>query len=121
MIMTAWDPSNMQTMGLPPCLHTWQFNYLDNHFIFTTFLKFFFGIIALFFPLLFIIICSVIDFSEKNNYIFFPCFISLSIILFSLLVLLIIKLGESCEISGLLIYSWERKNIFKIADFIVKG
>ena len=98
-----------------------QFNYLDNHFIFTTFLKFFFGIIALFFPLLFIIICSVIDFSEKNNYIFFPCFISLSIILFSLLVLLIIKLGESCEISGLLIYSWERKNIFKIADFIVKG
>lgn len=30
MIMTAWDPSNMQTMGLPPCLHTWQFNYLDN-------------------------------------------------------------------------------------------
>ena len=30
MIMTAWDPAHMNTMGLPPCLHTWQFNYLDN-------------------------------------------------------------------------------------------
>jgi len=30
MIITAWDPANMDTMGLPPCLHTWQFNYLDN-------------------------------------------------------------------------------------------
>jgi len=30
MIMTAWDPAHMDTMGLPPCLHTWQFNYLNN-------------------------------------------------------------------------------------------
>ena len=30
MIITAWDPAHMDTMGLPPCLHTWQFNYLDN-------------------------------------------------------------------------------------------
>ena len=30
MIMTAWDPAHMDTMGLPPCLHTWQFNYLGN-------------------------------------------------------------------------------------------
>lgn len=30
MIITAWDPAHMNTMGLPPCLHTWQFNYLDN-------------------------------------------------------------------------------------------
>ena len=30
MIITAWDPAHMDTMGLPPCLHTWQFNYLGN-------------------------------------------------------------------------------------------
>ena len=30
MIITAWDPVHMDTMGLPPCLHTWQFNYLGN-------------------------------------------------------------------------------------------
>ena len=30
MIITAWDPAHMDTMGLPPCLHTWQFNYLNN-------------------------------------------------------------------------------------------
>ena len=30
MIITAWDPAHMNTMGLPPCLHTWQFNYLDG-------------------------------------------------------------------------------------------
>ena len=30
MIITAWDPAHMNTMGLPPCLHTWQFNYLGD-------------------------------------------------------------------------------------------
>ncbi len=30
LIMTAWDPAHMNTMGLPPCLHTWQFNYLGD-------------------------------------------------------------------------------------------
>lgn len=30
MIITAWDPVHMDTMGLPPCLHTWQFNYLGD-------------------------------------------------------------------------------------------
>ena len=30
MIVTAWDPAHMDTMGLPPCLHTWQFNYVGN-------------------------------------------------------------------------------------------
>lgn len=29
-IITAWDPAHMDTMGLPPCLHTWQFNYLGD-------------------------------------------------------------------------------------------
>ena len=30
MIVTAWDPAHMDTMGLPPCLHTWQFNYVGS-------------------------------------------------------------------------------------------
>lgn len=30
MIITAWDPAHMDTMGLPPCLHSWQFNYLGD-------------------------------------------------------------------------------------------
>ena len=30
MIITAWDPAHLNTMGLPPCLHTWQFNYLGG-------------------------------------------------------------------------------------------
>ena len=30
MIVTAWDPAHIDTMGLPPCLHTWQFNYVGN-------------------------------------------------------------------------------------------
>jgi len=97
------------------------FLYLDEHYILTTFLKLIFGIIFIFLPLIFIIVFSLMDFNEKNDYIFFPCFISLSFILASLLVLLIIKIGEGCQINGLLIYTWERKNIFKIINFILNG
>ena len=97
------------------------FIYLDEHYILTTFLKLIFGIIFIFLPLIFIIVFSLMDFNEKNDYIFFPCFISLSVILASLLVLLIIKIGEGCQINGLLIYTWERKNIFKIINFILNG
>ena len=96
-----------------------QFIYLDEHYILTIFIKLIFGIIFIFVPLLLIIIFSLLDFSEKNNYIFFPCFISISIILGSLLVLLVIKIDEACQINGLLIYTWERKNIFKIVNSIL--
>ena len=96
-----------------------QFIYLDEHYILTIFIKLILGIIFIFVPLLLIIIFSLLDFSEKNNYIFFPCFISISIILGSLLVLLVIKIDEACQINGLLIYTWERKNIFKIVNSIL--
>ena len=96
-----------------------QFIYLDEHYILTIFIKLIFGIIFIFVPLLLIIIFSLLDFNEKNNYIFFPCFISISIILGSLLVLLVIKIDEACQINGLLIYTWERKNIFKIVNSIL--
>ena len=98
-----------------------QFIYLDEHYILATLLKFFFGIITLFLPLILIIIFSLIEFPEKNDYIFFPCFLSLSLILASLLILLVIKIGEGCQINGLLIYSWERKNIFQIINSIIFG
>ena len=98
-----------------------QFIYLDEHYIITTLLKLIFGIITIYLPLLFIILLSVWDFSEKNSYIFFPCFVSLSIILASLLILLVIKIGEGCQINGLLIYTWERKNIFRIINTIIHG
>ena len=96
-----------------------QFIYFDEHYIFTIFFKLIFGILFIFIPFLLIIIFSLEDFSEKNNYIFFPCFISLSIILGSLLVLLVIKIDEACQINGLLIFTWERKNIFKIINSIL--
>ena len=98
-----------------------QFIYLDDHYILSTILKLIFGIITLFFPLMIIIIFSLMDLSGKNNYIFFPCFLSLSVILASLLILLVIKIGEGCQINGLIIYTWERKNIFRIINSIFNG
>ena len=53
-----------------------QFIFLDEHYIFTAFLKLFFGIITIFLPLIFIFIFAFIitEYSEKNNYIFFSLF-----------------------------------------------
>ena len=94
------------------------FIFLDRHYTLNSFLKLIFGIIFLFLPLLLIIILTLLDFSERNNYIFFPSFFSLNIIMWSLLILLVVKIGEACQISGFLIYTWERKNIFKIINSI---
>ena len=94
------------------------FIFLDKHYTLKSFLKLFFGIIFLFLPLLLIIILTLLDFSEKNSYIFFPSFFSLNLIMSSLLILLVVKIGEACQISGFLVYTWERKNIFKIINSI---
>lgn len=39
LILTAWDPAHMNTQALPPCLHTFQFNYLGNRLHITGFMR----------------------------------------------------------------------------------
>ena len=92
------------------------FMYFDDHYILTTFIKLLFGLIFLFLPLLLILIISFLNISYKNRFIFFPCFISLNLILGLLLFLLVIKIAEACHINGFLIFTWERKNIFRIVN-----
>ena len=98
-----------------------QFNYFNNHYILNTFIKLIFGIFIIALPFICIIIFEQIDFSKKDNFMFFPYFITLCIILGSLTILLVIKLGESCQIYGIIIYTWERKNLFQITNTIFIG
>ena len=95
--------------------------YLDNHIKFFSFLKFFFGFIFLVLPLLFIIYIAYSDISVKNNYIFFPFFISACLIDASLLVFVVMKLNYSCRMFGILSLSYERIYNFKIIKFIFSG
>ena len=99
------------------------FMYFDEHYILTTFIKLFFGLIFLFLPLLLILIISFLNLSStsKNNFIFFPCFISLNLILGLLLFLLVIKIAEVCQMNGFLAFTWERKNIFRIVNSFLNG
>lgn len=98
-----------------------QINYLDFHYIQSTILKIFLGLIILTFPLISIVIFNSVNFEDKNKYFFFPYFISVCAILGSLLVLIVIKLGEGCQIYGIFIYTWERKNLLKILNSIIIG
>ena len=98
-----------------------QFYYFEEHFIINIFLKLFFGVIMLAFPFICIIIFNIINFSEKSNFFFFPYFITLSLMIGFLMILLVIKIGENCQMNGIIIYTWERKNIFKIINSIIIG
>ena len=98
-----------------------QFIYLEEHYILNAFFKLICGIVILFLPFICIIIFNSINFSDKNKYIFFPYFLSLSSMLGALTILLVIKIGESCQMYGIIIYTWERKNIFKIINSIIIG
>ena len=80
-----------------------RFIYLEEHYILNALIKLVFGIIILFLPFIFIIIFNSIDFSSKYKYIFFPYFISLSVMLGALTILLVIKIGESCQMYIILI------------------
>lgn len=95
--------------------------YLDEHLNFFTFIKFIFGLIFLVLPLIIIILIVYLDSTEKNRYIFFPFFVSVCLIVSSLLIFGIMKLSNSCRISGIFIESYERIAIFKIAKFIFAG
>ena len=95
---------------------TKQFIFLDGNYIFTSLSKLFFGIIALFIPLLIIIILAIKELYDREKYLFFPYFISLSVILGTLLFLLVIKIGEACQMNDLLMFIWKRKNIYRIID-----
>lgn len=98
-----------------------QFNYFEEHYIINALFKLFFGLVILTLPFICIIIFISINFSEKNNYFFLPYFISVCLIIGSLMILLVIKIGEGCQMYGIIIYSWERKNIFKIFNSIIIG
>ena len=98
-----------------------QFNYFEEHYIINALIKLLFGLVILTLPFICIIIFISINFSEKNNYFFFPYFISVCLIIGALMILLVIKIGEGCQMYGIIIYSWERKNIFKIFNSIIIG
>ena len=94
-------------------------DYLDEHLNFYSFIKFIFGLIFLELPLILIIFIVYSDIPEKNKYIFFPYFISVSLIIGSLLIFSMIKLANSCKMFGIFIESYERISIFKIMKFIL--
>lgn len=98
-----------------------QFYYFEEHFIINILLKLFFGVIILALPFICIIIFNIINFSGKSNFFFFPYFITLSLMIGFLMILLVIKIGENCQMNGIIIYTWERKNIFKIINSIIIG
>ena len=98
-----------------------QFNYFEEHYIINALLKLLFGFVILALPFICIVIFILFNFSEKNNYFFLPYFISVCLIIGASMILLVIKIGEGCQIYGIIIYSWERKNIFKIFNSIIIG
>ena len=95
--------------------------FLDNHIKFFTLIKFLSGFILLIVPLIFIIFIVYLETSLKNYYIFFPYFISVSLLTSFLLIFLVMKLNESCRMYGILTLSYERISNLKIAKFIVSN
>ena len=98
-----------------------QFNYFEEHYNINAFGKLIFGLIILVLPFICIIVFSNINFSSKNNFIFFPYFLSICVMIGALMILLVIKIGEACQMYGIIIYTWERKNIYKIINSIIIG
>jgi len=93
-------------------------NFMEKYIKTFTFLKFLLGFILLTIPFIIIIFFIYCDYSERNKYIFFSYFLSISIIMGSFLIILVIKIGDACRTYGILIVSWERKYMFKIIRLI---
>ena len=96
-------------------------NYMKKKIKIFTLLKFLLGFTLLTIPLLIIIYFIHFDYTDRSQYIFFPYFLSLSIIMGSLTIILVIKLGDACRNYGIIIVSWERIYLFKIFKVISIG
>ena len=94
-------------------------NFMEKNIKTFTFLKFLLCFILLIIYLIIIIFFIFYDYSDKSKYIFLPCFLSISLIMGSLLIILVIKLGDACRTYGIFIVSWERIYMFKILNLIV--
>ena len=93
--------------------------FFDTHIKFFSLVKFFLGFIILVIPLLSIIFIVYKDIYDKNKYIFFPFFISVSLVSCSLLIYVVIKLNDSCRRFGILSLSYERIYNLKIIKLIL--
>ena len=98
-----------------------QYNYLEEHYMTNIILKLLLGIIILVIPFIYLIVLNFTNFTNKNKFFFFPYFISLCVVIGGLMILLVIKIGEGCQMYGIIIYTWERKNIFSIINTIIIG
>ena len=96
-------------------------SFIEKNIKLFTFLKFLLGLILLAIPFFIIIYFIYTDYSIRSSYLFFPYFISLSIIMGSFLIILVIKLGDACRNYGIFIVSWERIYMFKIIKLMASG
>ena len=96
-------------------------NYMEKKVKLFTIIQFLLGFILLAIPLLAILLFIYKDYSERSQYMFFPYFLSLSLIMGSFMIILVIKLGDSCYNYGIFIVSWERIYLFKIMKIITIG
>jgi hypothetical protein len=96
-------------------------NYMEKNVKLFTVIKFLLGFILLAIPLFIIILLICYDYSDNSQYIFIPYFLSLSLIMGSLMIILVIKIGDACRNYGIFIVSWERIYMFKILKIIALG
>ena len=93
-------------------------DFIDHHFVFFTFIKYLTGFIFLVVPFLFIIGFITSDYDQKYKYMVLPYFLTIGTLMSSLIILLVIKLTDSCRASGILIPTWERINVYRILRMI---
>ena len=93
-------------------------HFIEKNIIIFTIIKFILGFILLVIPIFIIIYFIYTDYSINSKYIFFPYFVSLSLLMGSFLIVLVIKIGDGCRNYGIFILTWERVNIFRILKLI---
>lgn len=93
-------------------------HFIEKYIKTFTLIKFLLGFILLSIPIFIIIYFIYSDYTINSKYIFFPYFVTLSIIMGSFLIVLVIKIGDGCRNYGIFILTWERVNIFRILKLI---